>query len=90
MIDTGVYFFRLPVSSIVPTMPGQLPTQRLVAFHSPEFIREHGEGWVPVSHQLTVISDSEVLLSVMLNREVTLDLDAEPPHPRQDPSPHPR
>lgn len=91
MIDTQIIYFRLPAGEIIPAdAAGQLSYTKLAAFHSKEFLERYGTGWVPVSHQLTVISNSEFLLSVMLNREVTLDLDAEPLPPRRDPSPDPR
>lgn len=90
MIDTQVCYFRLPMKEIIPTGDGQISYSKLTAFHAKEFLERYGTGWVPVSHQLSVISDTEVLLSVMLNREVTLDLDADPPPPRPDPSPDPR
>ncbi|RLP70862.1 hypothetical protein D9V30_00035 [Mycetocola reblochoni] len=43
----------------------------LALFHDDGFIKQNGEGWVPVSHQI-IQTDHGVVLSVMCNREVAL------------------
>lgn len=45
----------------------------LVGFHHPTWIAVHGEGWIPVSHALTPLTDGTYSLSVMASREVSLD-----------------
>ncbi|MGH1551016.1 hypothetical protein ACRAWB_18285 [Leifsonia poae] len=71
MIDTMVFYFDLTEESLAEgtyTSP--------VVFHNAGFIAQHGEGWAPVSHALTQLASGRVVLSVMLNRELTVDPDA--------------
>lgn len=71
MIDTMVFTFNVTEDSL-----GQGRFTSLVAFHDPGFIAQHGEGWVPVDHSLLQLPSGVIVLSVMLNRELTIDPEA--------------
>lgn len=64
MIDTRVFYFMVPASGVTDNR-----FTGLVVFHDDQFIREHGEGWTPVSHAVTPTNDG-ILLSVMANRKI--------------------
>lgn len=63
MIDTRIFFFEID--------PAAIGHQRFWApawLHDSGFLKQQGEGWVPVSYQL-IPSEDAMLIGIMCNRE---------------------
>ncbi|MHA3682779.1 hypothetical protein ACXR2W_00760 [Leucobacter sp. HY1908] len=67
MLETRLFFMVLT--------PDEMGHQRFYApvmFHDEGFIKQQGEGWIPVSHTMTPTEGGAVLLTIMCNREVEI------------------
>lgn len=65
MVETRMFFWILDAETL-----GHRRFWGLSDMHDAGLIRQHGEGWVPVSHTLTMREDGSALLAVMMNKEV--------------------
>jgi CHASE1-domain containing sensor protein len=74
MRETRLFLFRAD-SSIVPADRQTLGTLNL-NFTNDELVASHGEGWLPVSHTVSVLDDGDLLVSVLMDREVQLPDDS--------------
>jgi len=69
MIETKFFFtpFEPPVLAGSNSVSYEAP----VWLQSPEFLRDHGDGWVPVNHTYYK-ARGKMFTSLMLTREITI------------------
>ena len=70
MLETKVLTFRAS-SSLLPDVEGASGALD-INLYLPATVERIGEGWEPISHTLTPIGETDVLLTVLVRREVTI------------------